>query len=215
MRAAFAALMVALAVLTGACGGAEQAPPPLTAAPPPSDPAPAPAPPSPAAEPVGIAIPSIGVDADVTAVGLNGDGTMETPDFGSAGWYAEGPRPGDPGPAVVVAHVDSRSGTRRLLPRPRATTRATDHRRASRRPNRHLRDRQRRADGQGRSAQRPRLERHHWVRKAAGGEDVFVMGGADVIRRALRADTSRSCPSRSRRSFSEPASACSTTSTRR
>jgi sortase (surface protein transpeptidase) len=110
MRAAFAALMVALAVLTGACGGAEQALPPPTAAPPPSDPAPAPAPPSPAAEPVGIAIPSIGVDADVTAVGLNGDGTMETPDFGSAGWYAEGPRPGDPGPAVVVAHVDSRSG---------------------------------------------------------------------------------------------------------
>lgn len=97
MRAALAALLVALAVVTGACGGATEVPP-------------APAPPAPAADPVGVTIPVIGVDADVTAVGLNGDGSMETPDFGLAGWYAEGPRPGDPGPAVVVAHVDSRSG---------------------------------------------------------------------------------------------------------
>ena len=31
-------------------------------------------------------------------------------DFGLAGWYTEGPRPGEPGPAVVVGHVSSRAG---------------------------------------------------------------------------------------------------------
>lgn len=35
---------------------------------------------------------------------------MQTPDFGLAGWYQPGPRPGEPGPAVVAAHVDSKSG---------------------------------------------------------------------------------------------------------
>ena len=35
---------------------------------------------------------------------------METPDFGSAGWYTNGPKPGEEGPSVVVAHVDSKTG---------------------------------------------------------------------------------------------------------
>ena len=31
-------------------------------------------------------------------------------EFDVAGWFAEGPRPGQPGPAVVLGHVDSRTG---------------------------------------------------------------------------------------------------------
>lgn len=64
----------------------------------------------PIAKPVRIKIPSIDVDARIVPVGLNVDGSMEVPEFGLAGWYTKGPRPGQPGPSVVVAHVDSRNG---------------------------------------------------------------------------------------------------------
>lgn len=60
-------------------------------------------------EPVRITIPAIAVDARIVPVGLKPDGAMQTPEFGLAGWYAPGPKPGQPGPAVVVAHVDSRA----------------------------------------------------------------------------------------------------------
>jgi sortase family protein len=30
--------------------------------------------------------------------------------WGVAGWYALGPRPGDPGSAVILGHVDSKRG---------------------------------------------------------------------------------------------------------
>ena len=66
--------------------------------------------PKPVARPVGIEIPAIDVKAKIVPVGLNEDRSMEVPNFGLAGWYTEGPRPGQPGPAVVVAHVDSRAG---------------------------------------------------------------------------------------------------------
>ena len=36
---------------------------------------------------------------------------MEVPgDFDLAGWFAGGPAPGQPGPAVIAGHVDSRTG---------------------------------------------------------------------------------------------------------
>ena len=62
------------------------------------------------ARPVRVRIPAIGVDARLRPIGLHDDGSMEVPDFGMAGWYRLGPRPGEPGPAVVVAHVDSYEG---------------------------------------------------------------------------------------------------------
>jgi sortase (surface protein transpeptidase) len=62
------------------------------------------------AKPVRVVIPAIDVDADLVALGLNDDGSMEVPDFGLAGWYEPGPRPGEPGPAVIAAHVDSVRG---------------------------------------------------------------------------------------------------------
>lgn len=48
----------------------------------------------------------------MVGVGLKSDGAMETPAYDSnqAGWYTKGPRPGERGPAVVAAHVDSKNG---------------------------------------------------------------------------------------------------------
>ncbi|HSJ45518.1 MAG TPA: class F sortase [Euzebyales bacterium] len=69
-----------------------------------------PEPREPVADPVRVVIPAIDVDADLVAVGLNPDQSMEVPDFGEAGWYEPGPRPGEPGPAVIAAHVDSVAG---------------------------------------------------------------------------------------------------------
>jgi sortase (surface protein transpeptidase) len=61
--------------------------------------------------PAAIDIPSIGVRSDVVPLGRNPDGTLQVPDsFTVAGWYAGGPRPGDPGPALIVGHVDSYRG---------------------------------------------------------------------------------------------------------
>jgi sortase (surface protein transpeptidase) len=60
--------------------------------------------------PARVIVPSVEIDARIVGVGLQDDGEMETPDFGLAGWYRLGPRPGEPGPAVIVAHVDSVQG---------------------------------------------------------------------------------------------------------
>jgi len=58
-----------------------------------------------------IRIPAIGVDSSLVPRGLNPDRTLDVPnDWGVAGWFKGGPFPGEPGPAVVVGHVDSTSG---------------------------------------------------------------------------------------------------------
>jgi sortase (surface protein transpeptidase) len=63
------------------------------------------------AVPVRLRIPAIGVDTRVQRVGLAADGTVAPPDgWQVAGWYSKGPRPGQPGPAVIVGHVDSKAG---------------------------------------------------------------------------------------------------------
>jgi sortase (surface protein transpeptidase) len=62
------------------------------------------------AKPVRVVIPTIDVDADLVGLGLNDDQSMEVPNFGLAGWYEPGPRPGEAGPAVIAAHVDSVDG---------------------------------------------------------------------------------------------------------
>lgn len=71
-------------------------------------------------DPTRIKIPSIGVDAPIRRVGLNPDKSMETPPGGKnlAGWFAPKvardepsfPRPGEIGAAVIVGHVDSKTG---------------------------------------------------------------------------------------------------------
>jgi hypothetical protein len=61
--------------------------------------------------PVRLVIPAIGVATRLVRLGLEPDGGMAVPgDFGRAGWFAEGPAPGEAGPAVIAGHVDSRTG---------------------------------------------------------------------------------------------------------
>lgn len=61
--------------------------------------------------PVGLRIPAVGVDTGLLRLGRMDDGTIAVPDSNDlAGWYEEGPRPGQPGPAVILGHVDSQDG---------------------------------------------------------------------------------------------------------
>jgi hypothetical protein len=63
--------------------------------------------------PIRISIPSIGVRAPVHEVGLADDGSIAVPSVtkrNEAGWYRAGPTPGQFGPAVIVGHVDTRTG---------------------------------------------------------------------------------------------------------
>lgn len=56
--------------------------------------------------------PAIGIDTDdLEELHLLADGTLAAPhDPDRAGWYVDGPVPGDRGPAVIAGHVDSRTG---------------------------------------------------------------------------------------------------------
>ena len=64
--------------------------------------------------PVRLQIPAIGVSTGLQRLGRDKDGTVEVPkgphQWDTAGWYAGpgGTRPGDPGSAVILGHVDSR-----------------------------------------------------------------------------------------------------------
>jgi sortase (surface protein transpeptidase) len=61
--------------------------------------------------PAAVEIPSIGVRSELTRLGLDETGAMEAPsNFDTAGWFSLGPEPGQPGPAVIAGHVDSRDG---------------------------------------------------------------------------------------------------------
>ncbi|MGB5760351.1 MAG: class F sortase [Acidimicrobiales bacterium] len=63
------------------------------------------------AAPIGIRIPAIDVEATMLPLGLKNDGSIEVPsDFSQTGWWADGPEPGEVGPAVILGHVDSRQG---------------------------------------------------------------------------------------------------------
>ncbi len=63
------------------------------------------------AAPTRLRIPAIGVDTTLERLALGPAGELAAPvDFAHAGWYAGGPAPGDPGPAVLAGHVDSTRG---------------------------------------------------------------------------------------------------------
>ena len=61
------------------------------------------------ARPLGISIPAAGVQGPVDSVRAVA-GQLEIPPPGRAGWFRGGPRPGEPGRAVIVSHVDSQAG---------------------------------------------------------------------------------------------------------
>jgi Sortase domain len=64
--------------------------------------------------PVRLEIARIGVSTRIQRLGRDADGAVEVPagpgQWEEAGWYAGGTRPGDPGSAVILGHVDSKSG---------------------------------------------------------------------------------------------------------
>jgi LPXTG-site transpeptidase (sortase) family protein len=63
--------------------------------------------------PIKIRIPGIGVDAPVMQVGRDADGSVQVPPLDArnlTGWYRGGPAPGQRGPAVILGHVDSKTG---------------------------------------------------------------------------------------------------------
>lgn len=119
------AVMVGVAVLLSSCNGSVEpedatSPPPEAVEPQPPGPIPSGPPfgePSSsaaevqAAEPSQVRIPAIGVDATIIPLGLHANGRIEVPaDFDETGWWVDGPEPGEPGPAVILGHVDSRAG---------------------------------------------------------------------------------------------------------
>jgi Sortase domain len=64
--------------------------------------------------PVRLEIARIGVSTGLQRLGRDQHGAVEVPsgpqEWDTAGWYAPGTRPGDPGSAVILGHVDSKRG---------------------------------------------------------------------------------------------------------
>jgi len=63
--------------------------------------------------PLSLDIPAIGVHTRLMSLGLNPDGTVEVPPVtrtAPAGWYKNLSTPGEPGPAVILGHVDAVHG---------------------------------------------------------------------------------------------------------
>lgn len=68
---------------------------------------------APAPKPIHLVIPSIGVDTAIEEVGIDASGNLETPKIhylDDVGWFDEGPKPGEPGSAVIDGHLDRPGG---------------------------------------------------------------------------------------------------------
>lgn len=64
-----------------------------------------------AADPVRLRVPAIDVDAPVGPLRVDGNGVLPPPDgYERAGWWLDGPEPGERGPAVIAGHLDSHQG---------------------------------------------------------------------------------------------------------
>ena len=120
-RSGWAPALAGLVVLLAGCStadGATASGADTAAATPVASPSPVPAPDFTAVRevartpvPTRVRIPSLGVDAPVGPVGKATDGTVEVPTrWEDVGWYDEGVRPGEAGPAVLLGHVDSKAG---------------------------------------------------------------------------------------------------------
>ena len=65
------------------------------------------------APPVSVRIPATGTDSPLLHLGLRADGGLEVPpgEPGSpAAWYNQSPVPGEPGPAILLGHVNATDG---------------------------------------------------------------------------------------------------------
>lgn len=119
--AAYGAALALTTVVAAGCGGSDkpsaaptsQAVPTWDGSAPPAAPQPVRltyAEPMHRSVPVSIRIPKLGVSAPVSQLGLRPDGRIEEPPLSRpnlAGWYKEGPSPGEAGPSVILGHVDA------------------------------------------------------------------------------------------------------------
>ncbi len=71
------------------------------------------------APPARIQIPDVGVDTTIVPVEATDDG-IEVPPVFEAGWFDAGPRPSEPGRAIVLGHLDSLSGPAAFTQLPQA-----------------------------------------------------------------------------------------------
>ena len=71
------------------------------------------------APPVRIQIPDVGVDTTIVPVEATDDG-IEVPPVYEAGWFDGGPRPSEPGRAIVLGHLDSLTGPAAFTQLPQA-----------------------------------------------------------------------------------------------
>ncbi len=64
-----------------------------------------------AAAPTTVDIARLGISSNLVQLRKRTNGTLEVPkNYGKAGWYVGSAHPGDPGPTVIVGHVDSFEG---------------------------------------------------------------------------------------------------------
>ncbi|MEL4317991.1 class F sortase [Leifsonia sp. YIM 134122] len=62
-------------------------------------------------KPIAVRIPSLGVSTPLESLTIGPSGELGAPiDYNRAGWYVDGPVPGEIGPAVIAGHVDSVTG---------------------------------------------------------------------------------------------------------
>ncbi|MEU3827260.1 class F sortase [Streptomyces sp. SID486] len=69
--------------------------------------------PLPRSRPTSFRVPSLGVDAPITPLRLDGQRQLETPPVDRprlVGWYEGGPTPGEAGTAIAVGHRDTTTG---------------------------------------------------------------------------------------------------------
>jgi LPXTG-site transpeptidase (sortase) family protein len=70
----------------------------------------------PTRRPSRLIIETLGIDAPIGSYGVDSNGQMDVPDnVNEVGWYRHGPSPGEPGSAVLAAHVDLRGPGRGLF----------------------------------------------------------------------------------------------------
>lgn len=102
--------LAASSVPTAAARLAIPATPPSTLPPQPAPP-PVPIVDAQAAVPSRVHIARLGIDAAIVPLGLAPSGELDAPaDTSEAGWFTEGPEPGELGPAIVAGHLDSLTG---------------------------------------------------------------------------------------------------------
>lgn len=64
-----------------------------------------------AGRPVAIRIPALGLQSPLEDLTIGDQGQLRPPmDFDRAGWFVDGPTPGEIGPAIIAGHVDSHAG---------------------------------------------------------------------------------------------------------